>query len=373
MLGVVRAVRVWLVLFVVVGSIVLGDQWSATPGPDQPGTDQPSAGEPETPSAEPPSAQGPSEEALRCEAELRERGPRKTPGRPRIGTWNVRWFPRGSAKGKDPSRRTDVRWLACAIAALDLDVLALQELLDTPDGRRARLDLLERLDALTGSPWHAELDECASGNQHVAFLWDERRVQLKGVRSLAALNPHGKACAAGLRPGLHASARFASGETLQLIALHLDSGEKERDHTNRARSVEALEGVLGRGAKAIVLGDYNTMGCATCAPPISAGAELDALEARLGRGGLARVEPASARACSHYYERRPTLLDHAVVTRALLPRAKLETHGACARLRCERPKRGARVPEWRTLSDHCPLVVELAPLKLGTRGQASGR
>jgi endonuclease/exonuclease/phosphatase family metal-dependent hydrolase len=351
MLGVVRAR--WFLLLLLLGSVALSGQW--------PGSDLPAEAEAPTPeAANPPLA---SEHALRCEAALRARPAGSAVRRPRIGTWNVRWFPRGSAKGKNKDARTDVRWLACEIATLDLDVLALQELLDTPDARNAQADLVTQLDVLTGGAWRVELDPCPSGNQHVAFLWDTRRVELSEPDALAALNPHGKACASGLRPGLRASARFKGGERLDLITLHLDSGEKLRDFTHRSASIEALTGLLASNASAIVLGDYNSMGCTECLPTVSAQQELAALDERLASRGLARVAKREGSTCSYYYKQRPTLLDHVVVTRALASRARLETAGACARLGCERPPRKARIPEWRTLSDHCPLVLELAPLK----------
>ena len=51
-------------------------------------------------------------------------------GRLRIGTWNVRWFPDG-VPGVAPERRrnpTNIEWLACAIAYINVDVLGMQEI-----------------------------------------------------------------------------------------------------------------------------------------------------------------------------------------------------------------------------------------------------
>src|SRR5690606_40904374 len=45
----------------------------------------------------------------------------------RVGSWNVRWFPNGSADVRRHREASNVGWLACAIAALRLDVLAVQE------------------------------------------------------------------------------------------------------------------------------------------------------------------------------------------------------------------------------------------------------
>jgi hypothetical protein len=51
-----------------------------------------------------------------------------------VGTWNVRWFPRGCPSNQAcPDQATDIPWLACTIAWMNVDVLALQEILTTPD------------------------------------------------------------------------------------------------------------------------------------------------------------------------------------------------------------------------------------------------
>ena len=57
-----------------------------------------------------------------CEAALRARPPRARSAPVRIGSWNIRWFPRGTRHGKNPEQRTDLRWLACAIVSLEVDV-----------------------------------------------------------------------------------------------------------------------------------------------------------------------------------------------------------------------------------------------------------
>ncbi len=88
----------------------------------------------------------------------------------RIGSLNVRWFPRGRARRSEHAEGTDVAWLACLIAWLDVDVIAVQEFVSDLEGRRATADLLDLLRARTGSRWSAELDECAAGRQHVGLL-----------------------------------------------------------------------------------------------------------------------------------------------------------------------------------------------------------
>jgi endonuclease/exonuclease/phosphatase family metal-dependent hydrolase len=292
---------------------------------------------------------------------------------PRIGTWNVRWFPLGSDDGKNLAEHTDVAWLACAIAHLDVDVLAVQEFLDNVEARNAQRELIEKLDALTGGRHRIELDECAGGRrQHVGLLWDETRVTLDDVRSIAALNPKGSMCAASLRPGLGAHARFADGSDLHVISVHLDSGIEARDFEHRASSVRALGSLVpalrARDGDVLVLGDYNAMGCSQCAPAVTANDELAQLDGTLGALALHRLEHALGNRCTHYYRGHAGLLDFAVATTPLKQRVEhVRASGVCEALACERPKRGESPLAWDRLSDHCPLVVQLQPTSKRSR------
>jgi endonuclease/exonuclease/phosphatase family metal-dependent hydrolase len=303
-----------------------------------------------------------------CEAHVRSM-PRVRSRGPRIGTWNVRWFPYGTT-GRDLAHGTDLGWLACAIASLDVDVLAVQEFVQDPAGRGALLDLRARLDAITGGLWRAQLDDCpGNGFQHVGFLFDSERVQLHSPRELAALNPGKSACERSLRPGFGAYARFASGPDLHLIALHFDSGVSERDFTHRARSVAALGRVVPELADVepdpdlLLLGDFNTMGCKDCEPRVAADAEIERMDARLGDFSLTRLTASPpAQTCSQYYRGKAGTLDHIVARTGmeeLLPDANVEVHGVCRELACGPAAVGEDVDAWERLSDHCPLVIEL--------------
>jgi endonuclease/exonuclease/phosphatase family metal-dependent hydrolase len=375
MLRAMRRLKRWaLLLAVVIGSIAWLDQWLLAAGEPAP-VEQPEQAE----RAEAAESRGKEavegafgsragcEEALRARDERRARAELRPRG-PRIATWNVRWFPRGSANGKDRSERTDVAWLACAIALLDVDVLAVQEILSDLDGRRAALDLTARLDELTGGRYRLELDDCAGGGrQHVGLLWNEERVTMRALGSIAALNPTGEMCAGSLRPGFGGHARFADGTDLHVVSVHLDSGEQTRDFENRGRSVAALSDVISALATsdrdALVLGDFNAMGCDACRPVVSAADELSALDAKLKAIGLERlVHDEADNRCSHYYRARAGLLDLAVASASIAGRvATTRADGVCTALRCERPGRGKGVAAWQNLSDHCPVVLELKP------------
>jgi endonuclease/exonuclease/phosphatase family metal-dependent hydrolase len=304
-----------------------------------------------------------------CEALMRARAQRASRG-PRIGTWNVRWFPYGNADPEQTAQRTDLGWLACAIASLDVDLLAVQEFIQDAGGRGALSELIAKLDALTGGRWAADFDDCpGDGFQHVGFLFDGQRVELQSARMLAALNPGRSACDRSLRPGFGAYARFAGGgPDLYVIALHLDSGTTARDFSNRARSLSALSPALAELSRGrpdrdvLVLGDFNSMGCSDCSPRVAARNELERVDADLAALGLRRLAGPAQQACSQYYRGKAGALDHIAARdgmEELAQQALVETHGPCRDLECGPAARGEDVDAWQHLSDHCPLVIEL--------------
>jgi len=362
-----RLRRYALFLALVVGSIAGVDQWLFHGRKASERTAEGQGAPPQISTEQREEAvRGPFASRAACEAALRGRSRSPSTKRaPRLGTWNVRWFPFGTANGKDPAQRTDIAWLACAIALLDVDVLAVQEFLDNPEGRSAALDLTAKLDALTGGRHRLELDDCTgNGRQHVGLLWNDERVQLSDVRSIAALNPAGSMCASSLRPGLGARARFVDGTDLHVISVHLDSGEQQRDFDRRAVTIAALDSLLpalrSQDEDLIILGDFNAMGCERCTPTVSASDELRTLDASLSALELRRLVHPPGNQCTHYYRGQAGLLDLAIASAPLKERlASVRAEGACAALECGKPKRGTTVAAWQALSDHCPLVIEL--------------
>ena len=54
-----------------------------------------------------------------------------------VGTWNIRWFPDGDMTPGPSTIPTDLRWLSCVIAWMNVDVLAVQEILTTAEAQTA--------------------------------------------------------------------------------------------------------------------------------------------------------------------------------------------------------------------------------------------
>jgi len=193
----------------------------------------------------------------------------------RIGTWNIEWFPKGCSSTEFcPEKSTNVPWLACTIAWMDVDLLAVQEFTRTEEGRRAATELLERLDGLTGGRWQLKLQDCGEeDDQRVGFLWRDDRVRLSDHVDLWQLN--GKAnraeetCKGRLRPGRHAGVKSTreDGAAFAVLTLHLDAGWAERDYSHRriaqgriASLSVAGEPLLKDAGDIVILGDFNVGG-----------------------------------------------------------------------------------------------------------------
>jgi endonuclease/exonuclease/phosphatase family metal-dependent hydrolase len=305
-----------------------------------------------------------------CEASLTAH-PRAAQRAPRVGSWNVRWFPLGTKDGSNPERVTDVPWLACTIASMDVDVLAVQEFLTTPQGRTATQDLTARLDKYTKGNWKAVFDDCpGSDRQHVGFLYDEKRVTVTHPKPVAALNPGKDSCDKSLRPGYGMYAKFKNGPDLNLVSVHFDSGTTQRDIENRKVSIGNLAGAAKELGDAdhdpdlIVLGDFNTMGCKDCNPSVDGKGEVSALDDALDPIGLRRVHMPKNRECTEYEKKgmAQSQIDLVVASTQMEEVAKdahVELSGVCKDFGCKPPYKAEYPLALDKLSDHCPVILEL--------------
>lgn len=303
------------------------------------------------------------------EACARALGSAKAPrpaGVVRVGAWNLHWFPDGKPGEAEPDRGTDLDWLACTIAWMQLDVLAVEEIKRPPRGPAGMSELEKKLDQLTGGSWQFKIDDCPRASpQHVGLVWNAKRATLRASALVPELNPHGEACAGQLRPGFAGYFAFPGGLDVSVVAAHLKSGGDERAFGERATSfgavARAIAGQVQRtgDGDVLVLGDMNTMGCERCEPAVSSLAELTRVDAALAATSPRVARVPSATACSHRYGQHSTLLDWAMKSDlGELPSGREVTvSGVCGELGCD--ALGEHLPAQRRLSDHCPLWVDL--------------
>ncbi len=292
------------------------------------------------------------------------------PGRsPRLATWNLRWFPYGRLPGRSVQPATDIAWVACILTWLDVDAIALQEIVLDTTGRAALGDLVRRLDQATASTWVARFDDCEGrGRQHVGLLVDSKNVAISHEAPVAPLNPAQGACEQNLRPGYGAFLQWRDGPGLFLVSVHLDSGTSHRDFVHRQTSISriprAVEDLLARfrDPDIVLAGDLNTMGCDVrggCDPPVTADQELAAIDASLQNNtGFRRVTLDLP--CTEYYRGKGHALDHFLVSPSVAanhPAATARVQGSCASTRCAREHESTAAATF--LSDHCPVVLDL--------------
>jgi endonuclease/exonuclease/phosphatase family metal-dependent hydrolase len=299
-------------------------------------------------------------------------GGRMAPSNPallRVGTWNIRWFPRGCPSNRTcPDQTTDIPWLACTMAWMTVDLFALQEILATPDAEFSLNSLVAELNRLTGGSWQVDLQSCGgTSDQHVGFLWNSSRVTLLEFTDAwelngAATGPTASACAGNLRPGRYALAKTPIGVDFHIVSVHFDSGTTNRDYTHRRQATQRIGAITLGGTPilqldqdVLVLGDYNTMGREE-QPPISAQEELAVFDAELTPGF--RRLPMTPN-CTEYFEGQGGTLDH-VVASTRMPEAALTARvtGYCALVECANIS-GAMPVASERLSDHCPVVMEI--------------
>ncbi len=289
----------------------------------------------------------------------------------RIATWNLRWFPVGSAQDQPEgsAEPTDIEWVICAIRWMHLDLLAVQESLATPAASQAWEFIIKELSTQTGDTWRWYRQPCGrQDDHHIGLLWNDSRVALSQFDSLWEFNAKAengsRPCTYGLRPGQYArvQSRASNGADFHLIAVHLKSGptvfalEERQKAFNRID--KAVAPFLKQDQDVVILGDFNTMGAGDRQSQLS--------ELKYLRRFVAKEQPGFSDLevhpqCSHYYRGRAGQLDHVLVTQDMkeVDVNSVQVTGYCALAGCQRI-RGDYPSAYRRLSDHCPLVAEIA-------------
>lgn len=298
-----------------------------------------------------------------CEAALRDRTiPRRARGVARVATWNLRWFPDGTMPGGGGAPKpTNLAWVACSVLALDVDVLAVEEILTHARAKAALDTVLQRMNELSGGDWRAEIAPCPGDrSQHQGFVFDASRTSASRFRNFDWRETDH--CNMTRRPAFVGHFALASGLDLDLAAVHAKSGVDGESYDTRKEALGQLRRLASsratetRDDDLVVLGDFNTMGSED--RKTDGTAEIAELDAHARAGGFRRVR--SDLYCSEYSRGEGGLLDHVLVSSSMSEAkttSRATVSGYCAALRCRPTSTMPRA--YTELSDHCPMIVDL--------------
>ncbi len=256
----------------------------------------------------------------------------------RIVSWNLRNFP-------EPDE--DLDHIRATVDQLDADIWVLQEIVDPSVLRRVWPDATIHVS-----------DGGGRGGQHLAIVLPRGRALALGpAREWSQLTAGGR-----VRPALALGVLTRAGP-LQLVDVHLKSGrdgaDLRREQWSHLRAAIAEDTTAGPW---LVAGDFNLAGSRT-ADSVDEHARLATTLDEIDLRPLVDVGQ-----CTSYWEgvRRDhwwvgSGLDAAYLSRAW-PHASAWIGGACARHQCD-PIHNAPShpdPDLSFVSDHCPLVIDLA-------------
>jgi endonuclease/exonuclease/phosphatase family metal-dependent hydrolase len=300
-----------------------------------------------------------------CEQRLASQPSSSRP--PRIASWNIRYFPDAiEGEQTDPDEATDVEWLACAIASLDVDILAVQEFKNSEAGLAQQRALIERLNELTSGDWRLELAQCTPEDvQHPGFLFDRNRVSGSEFRTIPSLNPD-PTCSNSVSPGFGGYFAISGGPDIHLVVVHGQTGASQTSFEKRQLITSALEAVtndaqaINGDTDVLFAGDFNTVGCEACEPAWTNEDEVNELKrATAGFDPPLELLPASER-CTRLAEDVPHI-DHVLASASMAEvpeKAVVRVAGICEETSCERQVEWLE-DAYERLSDHCPLLLDL--------------
>ena len=298
----------------------------------------------------------------------------KQKGTIRLATWNIRWFPLGNKPGDKP-KPTNIEWLSCVIAWLDVDIIAVQEFLDTKKAKSAWKTLGHELKKKTGGKWKIDLQSCGEDDsQRVGFIWNSSRIKLSNFHDQWLMNgvsaSKNDPCANYLRPGRSAYAKALDGGVdFHIVSVHLDSGREKKDYKNRKRAISRIDELydvlqsIKKDKDVIVGGDFNIMGFEGSGG-ISSKKEIHHTSKLLKNSSPSFKLVAPDILCSEYYGGKCKLIDHFAISESMASKgeavnSKARVMGYCAVAKGKKLDKEEMPRAYKQLSDHCPIILDI--------------
>lgn len=279
-----------------------------------------------------------------------------------IGTFNIEWFPCKDdgamlreygidLRYPPQGEATDVEGLFSMLDKLDIELLAVNEIVDT--------DLFEKSAKRYLDPAYKFIYASSGGDQRVGFLYDSRVLELQGraetYMSVALSND------SRLRPAFRAYFKYKpNGYDFHAIVTHLKASPS--GWSLRKKQWRALEEILANletdsgDGDIILLGDFNNVSTREENEFLPLIRKLNFYRAtsELMNGGTSYWQP------DYEVERiQASTIDHIFISadaRIEYVKNSLKVGGMCARKQAA--FRGDSIPEYyRSISDHCPVFV----------------
>ncbi len=310
---------------------------------------------------------------VRCQAARKEQPslPRSPDTDLRVVTWNLEFLGQSDS---GPGANKDVAWLACALAWLDPDAIAIQEIDGANDPMGALALLTEELKRQTKASWIPVLQSCKH-RQMLGFLVRQDAYQVLSSDDVWYLNTRARnaseACK-GLRPGLVVqvkardtpAAKDHAHQAISIVNLHADAGSRSSDYESREKLRQTLphlaqdEAIVASDRRLIVLGDFNAIGNST---GISSSDEALAFAKAFAEIPTRPMTLATTgETCTYIWRSDCVAIDHIAIDRRFpnADQAAGRSFGYCTI--AKQFGIGERSLAARELlSDHCPVVIDL--------------
>lgn len=265
----------------------------------------------------------------------------------RIATFNIRLFP-------EPT--TDRTLVVQRLVELDASVIAVQEIRDA----RALGEVLELASQGSGRDYQLLIGPCGGEGHYITtgVVYDASAWDVLEHVGYPGLQPEGEGTCGIRQAATGAVLADDRGRRIGVLSVHLRPFPDEFD-TRREQWAHVLERMSDierrHDAPVLALGDYNSTGFRGEPPQ-----ERAFVEGTVAAAGYQL--PTAGLACTEYWrpqgdpgDYRPSILDHAVASRGEWQAA---VAGMCERLACEPMAPDAIDPDYLSVSDHCPVVLE---------------